>query len=453
MKSRPYLLPVFGCLTLIACSKEPEVPAPAPAVQPAPAAPQAAAQAGPGSTAAAQAPAQTKKPALPGGFSLHQFVPKDTIGWVEVESFDALVAAFQQVAGDALPKGAGPTDPEGALALLQMMGLPADRLQRDKPLALAISLELGQMEPRFTAMLPMDRAEATAEALRKMGEGTKVEVHDPYLVISNRAVLDADEDMAATLSKVRDEALFALHVDCARLMDRYGAMMEQGLQGQLKGAAPADMQKGAKMGVDALLALARGVRSLVRMDVQRDVFEMTGGVRLRSGSVLTELGSDQASDLLAMLRYVDVDRDEFAVGTVRHEALRFLLDPIMELADERARSKGQASVWDAWQQGLSFFNGDSADFAMSAGAQDFGLFVQGLDSARLLPLVERQIEGHMPALPHMSLMPPRKGENEVSRFAQYDLVADAGSPAVERLRATFGQPRLRCAWWVAAPIR
>lgn len=448
MNSR-HLTLTTACLALSLWSCQPsEDPAnvpvsPTPAARPAAQTPSASAQ----PTAATT---ESETTGIEAVAELASMIPEDTFLWIELESFDAIVEAMDATVGDALQGAApGASDPESALMLLQMMGLPTDRLLRDQPFGVALSLEIGVTEPKFSAMIPMRDAEETAAQINDMGGPANAMAMGGYVVFSNRTESDSDSEMAELYAGTRNDGLFGMRVDVARLMDRYGALLEA--QMMAMNAAPKSrhaqedpLTKGAEMGMDMVMAMAKGLKTMsLTVDIDSEELIVEGSAHLRSGSKLAQFGSDETVDLAALLRFVDFDEDEAIVGSLREDSLRFLADPVVALLDDMARRAGRDTMGTAYEQALGMILDGQVDFAVTASETDAAAFFMGLDSAQLVPLLERAMESHVSQLEDLTMMAPRKGQDESSRFAQYDLVANAGTPAVRHFKKAFGQPRLR----------
>jgi len=380
--------------------------------------------------------------------TLHDMVPDDTVLWLEIDSFDRLVEAFRTAAGDGPDAEASMVNPEEALAMLPMLGLPSDRLIRDKPLVVALSLELGQTQPRFSVMLPVLKPQHTAKAMNEASGGeNKVMAQGDYVVLTNRSVLESRGDAGADYASVRGDALLGMRIDLARLMQRYGPQVEAGLHaaamGQGFGQSPSEAA-GLKLGTDWLRTLTNGLSSLqVRMNLEGSNLAFESSLQLKEGSKLCEIGSDDAQDLASMLRYAHVGQDELMVGSLRRQALAFVADPLLAWYESMPETPGQASPRGAYEAALELLSGDSVDFAVVGSPQNLGVFVQGMESTSLVSFLERTLETYLTDLPDLSLMAPRKGEDEASRFAQYDWIPNTGTPAVRNLKNAFGQPRMR----------
>ncbi len=381
--------------------------------------------------------------------TMHDMLPPDTILWMEFESFDELAKAFEMTVGESLDGVQGPSNPEAALDLLRMMGMPVDRLHRDQPFGVALSLELGVQEPKFSLMVPMSNPVKTAEELSASSPMAKAVAQGDYVLISNRTLIDSDGPTAQAFAGTRGDSLFGLRVDVARLMDRYGADFRTTMEGlknlpALSGNGSPARQMGTNAAEKVVATLANGIKTIsLRMDLGEKDFEMELLASLRSGSVLSELGSNGGQDLEGMLRYVDIQNDEFMVGVARKQAIQFLGDPIAELFDELAIQNGSDSLIPAYQAALAHITGESVNMALAMNEANGAMFINGVDSEKLLPLIETALEDHLPENDDLTLMPPRKGSNETSRFAQYDIAATVGSPMVDSFKQAFGQPRVR----------
>ena len=454
MKSYQLLLTTtLASITLWGCSQGEDpiqpVPAAGPGAQPATPASTPGTPT-PSSTAAANPQAAADAAQSVGSSSLSQMIPEDTFLWVELESFDALVEAFQSTVGEAAAQaGGGSMDPEGALMLLQMMGLPTDRLVRDQPFAVALSLELGVTEPKFSAMVPMTQAPATAAQINDMGGPAKATAMGDYVVFTNRTESDMDPDMAERFAGTRGDGLFGLRVDVARLMDRYGALLEgqiaaMAAQPKSRHAQNDPLSAGAEMGMDFVMTLAKGVKTMsMTLDIDQGELIVEGAAQIRSGSKLAELGRDETVDFASLMRFVRFDQDEVVVGSMTEDTMRFLADPIVGLLDEMARSQGRNTVSSTYEQALGMIVDGRVDFAFTASENDAAAFVWGLDSTQLMPLMERVMETKVSQFEEVTMQAPRKGQDESSRFAQYDLVANEGTASLRHFEQAFGQPRLR----------
>ncbi len=387
-----------------------------------------------------------------GSEMIYGLAPKNTILWLEVKSFDALVEAFEETVGDSLEGMNGPSDPQSALDLLQLMGLPTNKLQLDQPMALALSLELGSKEPNFTLLLPMSDSQNTAQLIQTTAKEFRVEARGRFVAISNAPNYRPDITLAASLGEVRGQSLLGVHVQTSRLVDRFEVEVEQSLQAMFDHAAGPDANAarlaGAMVAVETMDALSKGIKDMsLRMDLVDGELSLEATANLRTGSRLTELGKDDASDLRAMLHYVSLGRDELILGTAHKNALRFLGEPLVAMYGKHAVSMETKGVEDDFEQLMGMVNADSVDLVFAGNLEeyktDLALFLNGVDSAALVALSERFVETQLMGLEELTLLKPRKGVDEDSRFAQYDLVAQARSQAAQDLEHLLGSPRIR----------
>ncbi|MDF1838851.1 MAG: hypothetical protein P1V35_13355, partial [Planctomycetota bacterium] len=366
---------------------------------------------------------------------IHGLAPKNTVFWLEIKSFEALSSAFEETVGDSLAGMGGPSDPESALALLQLMGLPTNKLQMDQPMALALSLELGSKEPNFTAVLPMVDAQSTAKKIQAAHAELQVVARGRFVAISNAPGYRPDITLATSLQDVRRDGLLGLQVQTARLVDRFEVELDQGLEAMLaqstRGHSANQMQQaGALAAVEALSALSKGLKDMsFRMDLTGGELTLEGAATLRAGSRLTEFGLDDSSNLRDMLHKVNAATDELVLGTVHKNALRFLGDPLVAMYDKHAVATETEGMGNRFDQLMSMVVADSVDMAMTGNLAEFetdlALFLNGVDSDLWVAQAERFVESQLMGFEELTLMQPRKGQDEDSRFAQYDLVAQA----------------------------
>jgi hypothetical protein len=387
------------------------------------------------------------------GDSIHGMAPKNTVMWLEIKSFDALTSAFENAVGDSLEGLDGPSDPESALAFLQLMGLPTNKLQLDQPLALALSLDLGAKEPNFTLILPMADAPDTAKNFQETSKDMKVVGLGDFIAISNSPSYRADITLAASLRDVRRDGLLGMRVQTARLVDRFEQELDLGLRAMFaQNAAGPQLNQARQAGVMALVdtlgALSKGVKDMsFRIDLVDGQLTLEGDANLRAGSRLTEFGLDDSSDLGTLLRHVDAARDELLLGTAHKGALRFLADPLVAMYDKHAVATETEAMGNEFEQLMGMVVSDSVDLALTGNLAeyktDLAIFMEGVDSAQCVALAERFVETNLMGFQELTLMQPRKGQDEDSRFAQYDLVAQARSQMAQELEHLLGSPRVR----------
>lgn len=404
--------------------------------------------------ATAPKPKQEKGTVQAGGSeTIYGLAPKNTVFWLEVKSFEALTAAFEDTVGDSLQGMGGPSDPESALALLQLMGLPTNKLQMDQPMALALSLELGAKEPNFTAILPMADPQNTAAKLLETHKELKVTARGRFVAISNSPSYRPDITLASSLQEVRRGGLLGVQVQTARLVDRFEMELDQGLeamlaQGQQGAGSNQARQAGVLTAVETLSALSKGLKDMsFRMDLADGELTLEAAATLRTGSRLTEFGSDDTSGLRDMLRQVNAASDELLLATARKEAIRFLGDPLVAMYGKHAVATETQGMDREFEQLMSMVVADSVDLAVTGKLAEYqtdvALFLNGMDSSLWVTAAERFVESKFMGLEELTLMQPRKGRDEDSRFAQYDLVAQARSQTAKELEHVLGSPRVR----------
>ncbi len=432
-----------AALAFISCAKEEPAAVPTkPAVAP------------PAKSVAKTPTAEPKKRTVQasGSEMIWGMAPKNTVLWVEAQSFDSLVAAFEGNAGNLLEGISGPSDPKSVLDLLQLMGLPTNKLQLDQPLALALSLELGSKEPNLTLVLPMTDSQNTAKIIEETTEDFSIIARGRFVAISNSPDYRPDITLAASLREVRGQSLLGVHVQTSRLVDRFEVELEQGLEALLAQASGSDSnpakQAGTQVVVETMAALSKGVKDIsFRVDLVDGLLSLEASANLRAGSRLTEFGLDDSSKLRDMLRYVSLTHDELILGTAHKDALRFLGTPLVAMYGKHAVSMETKGIEDEFEQMMGMVTGDSVDMIFAGNLEeyrtDLALFVNGVDSSALVSQCERFAETHLPGLQDLTMMKPRKGMDEDSRFAQYDLVAQARSQAAEQLEHLLGSPRIR----------
>ncbi len=447
MITRSAITPILlsAALAVASCTKEQPAPVPIPTKT----APPPAAK----STPKTQ-PAKPKRRTVQAGSNeaIYGLAPKNTVLWFEIKSFDALAAAFDETVGDSLQGMNGPSDPKGVLDYLKIMGLPTNKLQRDQPMALALSLELGSKEPDFTLLLPMEDSQNTAQLIEQSTKDFSVEARGRFVAISNSPSYHPDVTLTTALREVRGQGLLCLHVETSRLVDRFEGELEQGLDALLnQSAGPADnaaRKAGTQVAVDTLSALSKGIKDMsFRVNLVDGELSVEATANLRTGSRLTELGLDESSNLREMLRYVSLGRDELILGSIHKNALRFLGDPLVAMYGKHAVSMETKGVEEDFEGLMDMVCADSVDLAFAGNLEeyktDLAVFLNGLDSTALVARSERLVELNLTGLQDLTLMQPQKGVDEDSRFAQYDLVAQAGSKAAEGLEHLLGSPRIR----------
>ncbi|MCA9000469.1 MAG: hypothetical protein KDB61_01005 [Planctomycetes bacterium] len=402
----------------------------------------------------AQAPKKEKGTVHASGSELiYMLAPKDTVVWLEVKSFDSLVEAMQGTVGDSLKALGGPADAKGALTLLQLLGVPANKLQTDQPMAVALSLELGSKEPNFTLILPMADSQNTAQALQETAADMVVTARGRFVAMSNSPNYRPDITLASNLEKVRGTELLGVHVETARLVDRFETELDASLEAMRTQASDAKDKTAAQLAgsmvaVETLGALAKGIKDLsVRIDLDGQEVTVETTANLRTGSRLTDFGMDESVDLREMLRHVNATEDEWIVGSAHKEALRFLGEPLVALYDKHAitqESKGVDDQFERWMEWISAPQVNLAITGKLAPKQtDLALFLDGVQGDRWIGQAERLVESNLVDLDQLTLMQPRKGQDDTSRFAQYDLVAQAQTPMATRLESILGSPRVR----------
>ena len=444
MFTRSKTLPLLfaAALAFSACAKEEPAAVPAQRTSPAP-------------TKEVAPPAKPEKRTVRAGESetIHGLAPKNTVLWLEIKSFDSLVQAFDELVGDSLDGLGGASDPKSALALLQLMGLPTHKLEMDQPLALALSLELGSKEPNFTLLLPMIDPQNTAKKIRATNEDLKVLARGRFVAISDSPSYRPDISLAAALRDVRGQGLIGMHVQTARLVDRFEMEVDMGLQAMLLQSSSdpkksAAYKAGALIAVETVHALSKGLKDMsFKMDLVDGELTFEAAATLRAGSRLTEFGQDEASNLRDMLRYVNAGSDELVLGTAHKDSLRFIGDPLVAMYDKHAVAMETQGARDDFEQLLGMIVAESVDIAFTGNLAeyntDMALFMNGVDSARWVAQAERWVESQLMGLENLTLMQPRKGQDEDSRFAQYDLVAQARSETAKELEHLLGSPRIR----------
>ncbi|MCP5022656.1 MAG: hypothetical protein GY930_12890 [bacterium] len=447
MITRSVITPILLSAALVVASCTKDQPAQAPVPTKATTAPAAK------STPKTQ-PAKPKGRTVQAGSNeaIYGLAPKNTILWFEIKSFEALAAAFDETVGDALQDMNGPSDPKGVLDFLQLMGLPMNKLQMDQPMALALSLELGSKEPNFTLLLPMEDSQNTAQLIEQTTKDFRVEARGRFVAISNSPSYHPGVTVTTALREVRGQGLLCLHVETSRLVDRFESELDQSLVALLAhstGPAENEVRKaGAQVAVDTLSALCKGIKDMsLRVNLVDGELSVEGTANLRTGSRLTELGLDKSSNLGEMLRYVSLGRDELILGSIHKNALRFLGEPLVAMYGKHAVSMETKGVEEDFESVMGMVCADSVDLAFAGNLEeyktDLAVFLNGLDSAALVARSERLVELNLTGLQDLTLMQPQKGVDENSRFAQYDLVAQAGSQAADGLEHLLGSPRVR----------
>ena len=242
----------------LACGSE-ESPAPAPTAAPA----SGEAAKGNGAQVASLVPALPSKPAKAGGgearMAIDSLVPEGTIAWIRVASFDGLC----DLADEFMLATSGPEsemDFETALGLLPTKDLIA-HLDRTRSLGLAFGFpDEASGEPRVTLMLPVTDRGAAIQALRTLPDAPQCFGIDDYVVATN---LDEYRPGlgSADLTTSLPEGQIAGRVDAQALMQRFGPLLEMGLQQMVPAPGPG-LEGLQATWANALLRAARAAESL-----------------------------------------------------------------------------------------------------------------------------------------------------------------------------------------------
>lgn len=160
--------------------------------------------------------------------AIESLVPEGTIAWIRVASFDGLC----DLADEFMRATSGPEsemDFETALEFLPTKDLIA-HLDRTRSLGLAFGLpDEAAGEPRVTLMLPVTDRGAAIQALRTLPDAPQCFGIDDYVVATNLVEYRPGLG-SAELTTSLPAGQIAGRVDAQTLMQRFGPMLETGLE-------------------------------------------------------------------------------------------------------------------------------------------------------------------------------------------------------------------------------